>query len=92
MNERSKISSDHHRIRFDVSLYNILFFANSPFSHLIIRNNQVIKGNKGGGDTQEIEKLLGKSGKIRKLGIIAEVESKKGKKEMSRPKKGIGIK
>ena len=29
--DRSNISSDHHRIRFDVSLYPLSFFANTPF-------------------------------------------------------------
>ena len=29
---RSKICSDHHQIQFDVSLYPLLFLANTPFN------------------------------------------------------------
>ena len=29
--EKSKISSDHHQIFFDVSLYTLSFFASTPF-------------------------------------------------------------
>ena len=31
--DRSKISSDHHRILFDVSLYPLFIFANTPFKY-----------------------------------------------------------
>ena len=30
--DRSKIRSDHHRIVFDVSLYPLSFFRNTPFN------------------------------------------------------------
>ena len=33
--DRSKISSDQHRIFFDVSIFPLSFFANTPFKEIV---------------------------------------------------------
>ena len=38
--DRSKISSDHYRIFFDMSLYPLLFFANTPFKKITRRHDK----------------------------------------------------
>ena len=42
--DRSKISSDHHRIVFDVSLYPFSFFVNTPFNKLITVTARAVLG------------------------------------------------
>ena len=42
--DRSKISSNHHRILFDVSLQYLLSFSNTPFKGLVLSRDLLFKG------------------------------------------------